>query len=46
MWMSVSLAMVVVTTFVTTTMVGMNAHADQAIPYRMMDVNVWVSAVE
>ena len=43
--MSVSLTMVVVITSVTTTMVDMNAHADQAIPYRTMDVNVLVSAV-
>jgi len=45
MWMSVLLTMVAVITSVTTTMVDMNVHVDQAIHYRMMDVNVLVSSV-
>ena len=45
MLMSVSLIMVVVIIFATITMVVTAVHVDQVIPYKMMDVNVWVSNV-
>ena len=45
MLMSVLLIMAVVITFATITMVVVGVRVDQVIPYKMTDMNVWVSNV-
>lgn len=45
MLMSASIIMVVVIISVTITMVVITARVDQAIPYKIMDISVWVSSM-